>query len=154
MKNSITTIIIDLIIISCVSLMLAACTGAAEKKPDTGTAGQDSMASEKEIASDAVPEEQTEETVPEETVPTTQDYRALVTETLYAMDHVNVRSSPDTSGNAVGMLEPDEEVLLIKNVTPEWSEILYSDVPAYVASRYLTHSSSHSVPTRWRLSHR
>ena len=138
MKSSITTIIINSFIVLCAVLLLAACTGAEEKKPAKDTAGQDSVSSEKENSADMVSEEQTEENAPETAVPETQNPRALVTGTIYAMDHVNVMASAATASNAIGILEPDEEVLFIKRVSPGWTEILYYDAPAYVESRYLT----------------
>ena len=141
MKSSTITTIIKAFIAACAAVMLCSCGGKTDSAADfagPGSASSDAAETSEAASVIQVQDVYSETTVPETTVPETPDYRAMVTGTRYAMDKVNVRTSPGTDGTVIGKLEPDEEVALIKDVSPEWTEILYQDAPAYAATRYLT----------------
>ena len=115
-------------------------------QPDGTEAGkptqeQTTNAPENETASDSVPTQNTPEvTEPEEIIPEeTEPYMifAPVEETVYAMDHLNIRTEPSTTAEIYRTMYTGEPAHRT-GISDEWSRILYNGEEYYVASAYLS----------------
>lgn len=85
-----------------------------------------------------------EETMPPETLPETTPAPETMAETtppavFKTNDHLNVRAEPSTSGERLGVLDPDTIVDYVGEYDDEWAIINYNGTEAYVASQYLVH---------------
>lgn len=72
----------------------------------------------------------------QETLGTTVDIQALVTETVRTTDNVNLRKEPSTEAESLGIVRAYTKLDRIAD-EGEWSEILYGGTICYVASEYL-----------------
>ncbi|MGL5434699.1 MAG: SH3 domain-containing protein [Lachnospiraceae bacterium] len=71
-----------------------------------------------------------ETNTPEETAPPAVTYKTT--------SNLNVRTQPDTSGEALGQISSGSQVEYVRAHNDEWAVIMYEGQEAYVASRYLT----------------
>ena len=57
--------------------------------------------------------------------------------TMYAQTAVNVRSLPSTSGEKLGTLKVNEEIIALGEVVDGWQKVQYKDTIAYISAQYL-----------------
>jgi N-acetylmuramoyl-L-alanine amidase len=60
-----------------------------------------------------------------------------VKETVYATSNVNIRTSPSTESESVGMLNKNKSVERV-GTSDEWSKVLFNDQECYISSEFLT----------------
>ena len=106
----------------------------SEKNTENNKNSQSEMQSELQSEMQS---EQHEDT--EEIDSSTEDVQENTeTETkLYAQTNVNVRSLPSTSGEKLGVLSKNQEVIALGESVDGWQKIRYNDGIAYVSAQYL-----------------
>lgn len=106
----------------------------SEKNTENNKNSQSEMQSELQSEMQS---EQHEDT--EEIDSSTEDVQENTeTETkLYAQTNVNVRSLPSTSGEKLGVLSKNQEVIALGEAVDGWQKIRYNDGIAYVSAQYL-----------------
>ena len=83
--------------------------------------------------------ENTEETETQESTEPDDTQESMETEVkLYANTNVNVRSLPSTSGEKLGQLSKNQEVIGLGETVDGWQKIRYNDEVAYVSAQYLS----------------
>ena len=92
---------------------------------------QDVLESEKTSES----EMESESNVEEETE---SEIESDVETKLYAKTNVNVRSKPSTSGEKLGTLTKNEEVIALGDAVDGWQKIRYKESYGYVSAQYLS----------------
>ena len=95
--------------------------------------------SEKESQKESEKEEDTSDSQQQESSEeeTESELVAEVETKLYAKTNVNVRSKPSTSGEKLGMLNTNEEVIALGDAVDGWQKIRYKESIAYVSAQYL-----------------
>lgn len=70
---------------------------------------------------------------------------ATVNQKVYAIGKVNVRKSPSSSGEKIGMLKKDESVTRIGISNNGWSKVKYNGEIAYVSTDYLSEKTVEEI---------
>ncbi len=132
-----------------VIVLFFVCFAFSRKDRTLDGAGESSSETEtQEQTPEETPEQTTEATTPEETTapetqaPTTVTAEdgtvfAIVYETVYALDGLNVRKLPSTSAEKVGVLEPGTAVVRVGISETGWSMIEYEGIKAFVSSEFV-----------------
>lgn len=81
--------------------------------------------------------EQKDEVISDENEMDTQETVEETEITLYAQSNVNIRSLPSTSGEKLGTLSTNQEVIGLGDAVDGWQKIRYNDGIAYVSEKYL-----------------
>ncbi len=76
-----------------------------------------------------------EETQPEETQP--EGGESSEGETVYALQNVNIRSTPSTDGELVGQLAGGSSIQRV-GTEGDWSRVIYNGTECYISSEFLT----------------
>ena len=72
-----------------------------------------------------------------ETEAETEEVSDDVETVMYAQANVNVRATPSTEGNKLGMLSVNDKVIALGDPVNGWQKIRYEGKAAYVSAQYL-----------------
>lgn len=103
---------------------------------EEGTENQDAS-QEEPVQEEAVQEETPSEDTAETETPESEQPE-VTTETVYAVDNINIRKEPDEAAEKVGSAIAGQTIERVNTLDGGWSEIRYDGQKAYVKSEFLS----------------